>query len=89
MNPNDHDSKLSSLSHMPHLVSSILSHSLYNEIDAASELCGQGLRVTLLDSWWQSDLWTGIIEKNHTNILESLKNFENSLKIVRSLISEK
>ena len=34
------------------------------------------------------DLWTGIIEKNHTNILESLKNFENSLEIVRTLISE-
>ena len=47
MNPNDHDSKLSSLSHMPHLVSSILSHSLYNEIDEASALCGQGLRDTV------------------------------------------
>ena len=88
MNPNDHDSKLSSLSHMPHLVSSILSHSLYNEIDAASELCGQGLRDTVRIAGGSPDLWTGIIEKNHTNILESLKNFENSLKIVRSLISE-
>ena len=88
MNPQEHDAKLSQLSHLPHLVSSVLAHSLYDKIDEAAMLCGQGLRDTVRIAGGSPELWAGIIEQNKINILESVEKFEESFQIVRNLISQ-
>ena len=88
MNPQEHDAKLSQLSHLPHLVSSVLAHSLYDKIDEAPMLCGQGLRDTVRIAGGSPELWAGIIEQNKINILESVEKFEESFQTVRNLISQ-
>ena len=87
MNPQEHDAKLSQLSHLPHLVSSVLAHSLHDKIDEAPMLCGQGLRDTVRIAGGSPELWAGIIEQNKINILESVEKFEESLQTIRNLIS--
>ena len=89
MGSEEHDSKLAELSHLPHLVSSVLAHSLSDKTNGASMISGQGLRDTIRIAGGSPDLWTGIIQQNQINVLESLKNFEHSLKLARDLISEK
>ena len=88
MNPQEHDAKLSQLSHLPHLVSSVLAHSLCDKIDEAPMLSGQGLRDTVRIAGGSPDLWAGIIEQNKINILESVEKFEESFQTVRNLISQ-
>ena len=88
MNPQEHDAKLSQLSHLPHLVSSVLAHSLHDKIDEAPMLSGQGLRDTVRIAGGSPDLWAGIIEQNKINILESVEKFEESFQTVRNLISQ-
>ena len=88
MNPQEHDAKLSQLSHLPHLVSSVLAHSLHDKIDEAPMLCGQGLRDTVRIAGGSPELWAGIIEQNKINILESVEKFEESFQTVRNLISQ-
>ena len=89
MTPQDHDKQLSEISHLPHVVSSVLAHSLSDKVDVASMLCGQGLRDTVRIAGGNPELWAGIIEQNQINILSSLHRFENSIEIVRSLISKR
>ena len=88
MNPQEHDAKLSQLSHLPHLVSSVLAHSLYDKIDEGPMHCGQGLRDSVRIAGASPELWARIIEQNKINILESVEKFEESFQTVRNLISQ-
>ena len=88
MNPEDHDKQLSDLSHLPHLISSILAYCLSDNAKDASSLCGQGLRDTVRIAGGSPELWAGILEQNQTNILASLGKFQKSLQVAQSLILE-
>tara|TARA_B100000282_G_scaffold287636_1_gene255397 strand:- start:68 stop:919 length:852 start_codon:yes stop_codon:yes gene_type:complete len=88
MNPEDHDKQLSDVSHLPHLISSILAHCLSDSAIDASSLCGQGLRDTVRIAGGSPELWAGILEQNQTNILASLGKFQKSLQVAQSLILE-
>ena len=87
LGPKEHDQKMALFSHLPHLVSSILSHSISSHTEDARQLSGQGLRDTVRISGGDPNLWTGILSENKNNLLESLDKFEESLKVARSILT--
>lgn len=87
LGPKEHDQKMAHFSHLPHLVSSILSHSIRNHAEDAGQLSGQGLRDTIRISGGDPFLWTGILSENKDNLLDSLDRFEESLKLARSILT--
>ena len=88
MTPEIHDRQLSNISHLPHLISSTLAHSLSEKTDDARSMCGQGLRDTVRIAGGSPELWTGIIQQNQANVLSSLEKFQTSMEKVRSYISQ-
>lgn len=87
LGPKEHDQKIALFSHLPHLVSSILSHSIRSHAEDAGQLSGQGLRDTVRISGGDPFLWTGILSENKNNLLDSLDKFEESLKLARSILT--
>ena len=84
----EHDKVIASLSHLPHLVSSALSFAISDQAKLASQLSGQGLRDTIRISGGDPSLWTGILSENKAQVLSGLKDFEDSIRMIKNLISE-
>jgi prephenate dehydrogenase len=84
----EHDKVIASLSHLPHLVSSVLSFTISDQAKLASKLSGQGLRDTIRISGGDPSLWTGILSENKAQVLSGLKDFEDSIRMIKNLISE-
>lgn len=84
----EHDKVIATLSHLPHLVSSALSFTISDQAKLASRLSGQGLRDTIRISGGDPSLWTGILSENKAQVLSGLKDFEDSIRMIKSLISE-
>jgi prephenate dehydrogenase len=84
----EHDQAVASLSHLPHLISSALSFTISEQAKLASELSGQGLRDTIRISGGDPSLWAGIFSENKAQVLSSLKDFEDSIQIIKDLISK-
>ena len=84
----EHDKVIASLSHLPHLVSSVLSFTISDQAKLAFQLSGQGLRDTIRISGGDPSLWTGILSENKAQVLSGLKDFEDSIRMIKNLISE-
>ena len=84
----EHDKVIASLSHLPHLVSSALSFTISDQAKLASRLSGQGLRDTIRISGGDPSLWTGILSENKAQVLSGLNDFEDSIRMIKNLISE-
>ena len=84
----EHDKVTASLSHLPHLVSSALSFAISDQAKLASQLSGQGLRDTIRISGGDPSLWTGILSENKAQVLSGLNDFEDSIRMIKNLISE-
>ena len=89
LSPKEHDQKMAFFSHLPHLISSVLAHSLNGHSEDAGQISGQGLRDTIRISGGDPSLWSGILFENENNLLESLSKFEDSLQIAKSILTGK
>ena len=88
MSPENHDSLIAKISHLPHIVASVLAASLSDIPDTQFPYAGGGLKDTTRVAAG-SQLWQSIISQNSDQILKSIDQFEQTLKVLkRSLASQ-
>ena len=83
----EHDYLMAELSHLPHLVASVLSHALQGNTKNARQLAGQGLRDTTRVSAGNPNLWSFILSENKPNIIKAIKQFKSSLNEAEKILS--
>ena len=88
MSPEDHDSLIAKISHLPHIVASALAASLSDIPDNQFSFAGGGLKDTTRVAGGSPRLWQSIIAQNSDQILKSIDQFEQSLKALKSSLAE-
>ena len=88
MSAKDHDSLIAKISHLPHIVASALAASLSDIPDNQFSFAGGGLRDTTRVAGGSPTLWQSIIAQNSEQILESIDQFEQTLKALKSSLSK-
>lgn len=88
LDPASHDKIIADLSHLPHLISSILAHSLAEIQEEAQKLGGQGLADTTRIAEGDANLWSNILLENKKNLIPALQNFKRSLDSVELSLEE-
>ena len=86
VNPEKHDEIVANISHLPHLLASVLCLHLSRKPDSWQAYCGNGLRDTTRIAAGKSDIWRSIFEENKEELLRSIDEFENELAGLRSHI---
>ena len=69
----EHDKIIATLSHLPHLVSSVLSLYHFRRSKTGLSVIRTGLRDTIRISGGDPSLWTGILAENKTQVLSGLR----------------
>ena len=86
----DHDFLFSKTSHLPHVISYSLTESLFKNLgDKTFDFSGGSLEDYTRIASSDPLMWKDIMISNHQNILDSIEDFEESLKSLKSLIKEK
>ena len=88
LDPSSHDKIIADLSHLPHLISSILAHSLAPKQESAQKVGGQGLADTTRIAEGDANLWSNILLENKKNLIQALQNFKRSLDSVELSLEE-
>ena len=84
--PKDHDSIVSSISHLPHLIASSLADHLASCPASWLEMAGQGFKDTTRIAQGDPALWCEIMKSNRENLCDSLDQWQKSVDEVRSLL---
>lgn len=75
MNADDHDAALATVSHLPHVVASLLAGQLLHCADGTVQLGGTGLQDTTRIAAGDPDLWTQILVANAAHLAAALAAF--------------
>lgn len=89
---NDHDLFVGAASHVPHIIASTLALSALqtiNSTDIDAELVAGGFRDTTRIAAADPDMWTAIMDSNHTVILEQLTQFTDELMKMKTAIAQR
>lgn len=87
MDPQAHDSLIAKISHLPHIVASILAASLSDIPTEQFAYSGGGLKDTTRIAGGSPNLWQSIISQNADSILKSIDQFEHSLKAFKESLA--
>lgn len=91
--PEDHDTIVGLVSHLPQLVASVLAdvaaEAVGSERDAVMAVAGPGFRDTTRIAASDAALWLDIIAGNRTAVAAALAAFESRLATVRSAVVER
>ncbi|MDF1755924.1 MAG: prephenate dehydrogenase/arogenate dehydrogenase family protein [Verrucomicrobiales bacterium] len=79
MNPEEHDSVVASISHLPHLLASALVLSTLRANPAQANYSGGGFRDTTRIASGDPEMWTGIMLDNQAALLSSLDDMIQEL----------
>lgn len=85
MSPEDHDTHLAAISHVPHLASALVA---LGTPESALELVGSGWRDITRVAGGGVEMWTAIVRENRSAILESLDGMAAQLDQLVSMIRE-
>ena len=85
MSPEEHDRRLAAISHVPHLVSSLLARL---PDDESLRLIGSGWKDMTRVAAGDPGMWTAICEHNRTAILGELDRVESEIARLRRCLSE-
>lgn len=85
--PERHDEIVANISHLPHIVASLLCQHLSTRESDWRNFAGQGLADTTRVAAGNPALWREIIEQNRDEILRALDGFENELHTFRSALA--
>jgi prephenate dehydrogenase len=75
MSADEHDAALATVSHLPHLVASLLAAQLVDASDATVALGGTGLHDTTRIAAGDARLWTEILSANAEHVATALRRF--------------
>ena len=84
VSPEKHDEIVANISHLPHLLASLLCLYLNRKPDAWQAFSGNGLRDTTRIAAGNSEIWRSIFEENKEELLRALDGFEKELTLMRS-----
>ena len=86
----EHDTIFAKTSHLPHVISYALTESLFNKLNEKTfEFSGGSLEDYTRIASSDPIMWKDILISNHNNLLDSIKDFEKSLKKLKGLIESK
>lgn len=85
-NPEKHDEIVANISHLPHILASVLCSHLANQDPTWLNYAGGGLHDTTRIASGDSRLWKSIIEQNREEILQALTGFEQEMNRIRAAI---
>ena len=88
MSPEDHDSLIAKISHLPHIIASALAASLSDIPDNQFSFAGGGLNDTTRVAGGSPTLWQSIIYQNSDQILKAIDQFEQTLKALKSSLNK-
>jgi cyclohexadieny/prephenate dehydrogenase len=86
--PEEHDRIVAAVSHLPHILASVLSENLLHKDPEWKKYAGKGLRDTTRIAAGDPLLWRQIIHDNAGSIREMLKNFRESLDIFEDALDK-
>jgi cyclohexadieny/prephenate dehydrogenase len=86
MSPEEHDSALSDISHLPHLLAGAL---VKMQADGSLPLAGKGFMDTTRIASGDSGLWRDILLDNRDNIKASLSRLQSQLSALEKLLDPK
>lgn len=86
LSPEDHDRAVAEISHLPHLVASILAG---NATSSSLEVAASGWSSATRLAKGDPSLWREIVEENQDAILETLKSFQAHSLVIARLIETK
>jgi prephenate dehydrogenase len=90
MNPEDHDKAMAFASHLPHLISFSLLHSIMNQGDSnINNFAAGGLKEFLRIAGSDPEMWSDIFSSNQNNIVEALELFKDSLDEIKNKFSDR
>lgn len=86
----EHDHHAAYISHLPHIISFALAHSVLQQEDFKNilALAGGGFRGMIRLANSSARMWTDIAEQNKQNLLESIQAFEQELSKAENIIKE-
>lgn len=88
MSPEEHDRKIASISHMPHLAAVAVALSALHDDPDAAQCMGNGFRDTTRIASGDPELWTGIISQNRPQALASLGELQATLDRLIQVIEQ-
>jgi prephenate dehydrogenase len=86
LSPEKHDEIVAHISHLPHLLASMLALHLSRKPDGWQAFCGNGLRDTTRIAAGNSEIWRSIFEENKEELLRAIDAFEGELALMRSAL---
>jgi prephenate dehydrogenase len=87
-----HDSLVAHTSHVPHVVSMVLTQTVLGDEKTKTERyagCAGGFRDTSRISSSSPVMWREIIENNPEAVLEGIRNFTTRLNLIKNIIEDK
>ena len=86
--PQTHDRIVAHISHLPHVVASILCTYLSTKDETWRSLAGGGLQDTTRIAAGNPELWGQILEQNRDEILQSIEGFKAQLDVLKTALTE-
>lgn len=84
--PEEHDEIVAHISHLPHVLASVLAALLARKPDAWPHYAGNGLRDTTRVAAGSPTLWRDILEQNREEALRAIEAFEDELHQLKSAL---
>lgn len=88
MPPADHDQSVANISHLPHLLASVLAAYLARNPMEWRSLAGNGLRDVTRIASGSPELWLSILNQNRQEVLQALRQFKQQLHIFEQALTE-
>ena len=88
VSPETHDAIVAHISHLPHILTSVLCSYLSEKDNYWQTLSGGGLRDTTRTAAADPELWKQILEQNRDEILQAIQGFEQKLDTLKTALSQ-
>jgi prephenate dehydrogenase len=89
LEPEEHDRIIAQVSHLPHVVASVLTGVALGASSSAGLLAGNGLRDTTRVASGPPEMWTEILFENREAVATSLQSLQDGLGEVLALLERK
>ena len=86
VSPDTHDEIVAHISHLPHLIASVLCSYLSTRNQNWQNFAGNGLRDATRIASGNPELWKAIVEQNREEIIRAISGFEDDLRSLKSSI---
>lgn len=88
ISPETHDAIVAHISHLPHILASVLCNYLSQKDNTWQTLAGGGLRDTTRIAAGDPELWKQILEQNRDKILQAIDGFEHQLGALKEALAK-